>query len=272
MLLLNGCSFVWGDELEGYENKPPTHWPHTFGHQLAEKLDIDYDNIAACGNCNQKIFRETVDYLTSSKDTPSHMMILWSDPIRKETLLEVKDSVETSEFETPRNMSMTQWHENRIEDLLLSMSENVAVKHSNHMLYNNLINFELERRTVDIFLSTFCTGMTHQLSLMLGMQTLCDSMGIKLVQGVFHLNVRTELNKFLNRIDREARVTSSQVVDWRKWVLETLDKLRPECQVGLVGSSKTLIDFNKSRRLKQYGHPDEQANKEFADYLETFFN
>tara|TARA_R110000744_G_scaffold68358_1_gene139080 strand:+ start:1403 stop:2218 length:816 start_codon:yes stop_codon:yes gene_type:complete len=270
MLLLNGCSFVWGDELEGFDTSPTTHWPLTFGHQLAEKLDIDYDNIAACGNCNQKIFRDTIDYLTT-KDVPSHMVILWSDPIRKETLLEVTEEDEERMLKVPRSISMTQWHENRFQDLELSMSPRVVQEFSNHLLFNNVKTFKRDRRTVDVYLSTFCTGMTHQLSLMLAMQTLCDGMNIKLVQGIFHRNARIELAKYLTRIERQ-KETSQQVKDWRLWVFSVLEKLRPECQVGLSeGDDKTIRDFQEPRPLKKQGHPDEQAHKEFAEYIVELF-
>ena len=57
MLVTNGCSFVWGDELDGFMEGEHNHL--TFTHRLAEKLGIEYRNISSCGNCNTKIFRDT---------------------------------------------------------------------------------------------------------------------------------------------------------------------------------------------------------------------
>jgi hypothetical protein len=106
---------------------------------------------------------------------------------------------------------------------------------------------------------------------MLAMQTLCDGMNIKLVQGIFHRNARIELAKYLTRIERQ-KETSQQVKDWRLWVFSVLEKLRPECQVGLSeGDDKTLRDFQEPRPLKKQGHPDEQAHKEFAEYIVELF-
>ena len=52
MLLTAGCSFVWGDELEGFDQDPPTHWGLTFTSIVARKLGIDYENRGVCGACN----------------------------------------------------------------------------------------------------------------------------------------------------------------------------------------------------------------------------
>ena len=84
MLLTNGCSFVWGDELDGYDDSPPTHEEYTFTYKLSEQLGIPYVNIAQCGSCNQKIFRDTTDYLRTCKELPTHIVILWSSWQREE--------------------------------------------------------------------------------------------------------------------------------------------------------------------------------------------
>ena len=86
MLLVAGCSFAWGDELVGSRNNPPTHQDLVFGSILSKKLDLEYINIAACGNCNYKIFR---DIMSNLHLNPSHIFVLWSDPLRKEQLLEI---------------------------------------------------------------------------------------------------------------------------------------------------------------------------------------
>lgn len=268
MLLLNGCSFVWGDELEGYDNNPPTHHPHTFAHKLADKLGVEYVNLARCGNCNEKIFRDVMTYLTT-EEKPSHLMVLWSDPIRKEQLLEVYDE---SEPNVPRQISMTQWHENRWQDLELSMSPTIARNFSRHEIYMEHTRFKRAKRVVDSYFSVFATPITHQLTMMLAIQKLADEMGIKVVQGVFHTLVRTQLKRFTNRVDRSKDTCGEQLVDWREWVSDTLGTIRPECQLGLVEGA-TLWDKQGDRPLKKEGHTDEQSHTEYAEYLfEVFKN
>src|SRR5210317_1927359 len=82
MLLTNGCSFVWGDELEGYTRNK--HTKHTFSYKLSRHLDIPYENLACCGSGNSKIFRDTINYLRTSKNKITHMVILWSSWARDE--------------------------------------------------------------------------------------------------------------------------------------------------------------------------------------------
>ena len=43
MLLTAGCSFVWGDELDGFDQDPPTHQRLTFTH-LCGEIGVDYVN------------------------------------------------------------------------------------------------------------------------------------------------------------------------------------------------------------------------------------
>jgi len=266
MLLTNGCSFVWGDELEGYEDKPPTHYPHTFTHQLANNLGVEYTNLAWCGNCNEKIFRDVITYLTT-KEKPSHLVILWSDPLRKEQLLEVRDERLP---QVPRQISMTQWHENRAEDLELSMSPTIARKWSRNEIYNKKLSFDRVPRVVDMAVSTFGTPLTHQLTMQATIQKLCDAMDIKVVQGTFHSLVRKQLNFCMERIKKHEHNCGGQVVQWRNWVLDTLAFIRPECQLGLV-DGETLWDKQGDRPLKEHGHTDEQSHKEYAEYLTTVF-
>ena len=41
MILFNGCSFVWGDELPGYDDSPPSHIPLRFSTKLAAKSNFN---------------------------------------------------------------------------------------------------------------------------------------------------------------------------------------------------------------------------------------
>ena len=78
-LLTTGCSFVWGDELDGYDNNPPTHWDKTFTYKLADTLGLEPVIIAECGNSNHKIYRDLIDYLTDPEnDDPEMIFVSWS--------------------------------------------------------------------------------------------------------------------------------------------------------------------------------------------------
>lgn len=276
MLLVNGCSFTYGDELEGFHpygdragahDPRDTHQPHTWAYKLAKHLDIPYTNLACGGNGQDKILRDTMTYLCDN-EKPSYMVLLWSDPIRKEAFLEKYDDQEHN-VQVKTHISMTQYHEQRYHDLIQSMTPNVAKEFSRHLIYNNKGTFGVDRKTVDMYMTTFCTGMTHQLSKMLAMQTMADALGIKILQGVFHSNVYRELDTCLKRIARSENV-SEQVKDWHKWTLDTMGRLRRECRIG-ISINKTLEEFNAGRHFKRHGHPDEIANTLFAESLFNLF-
>ena len=222
MLLVAGCSFAWGDELIGSKNKPPTHHDLVFGSILSLKLDLEYNNISACGNCNYKIFR---DIMNNIHLNPSHIFILWSDPLRKENLLEV-DNTQRDLLKVYTDMSMTQWHENRWEDLLLSMDKDIAYKWSRTHTFNELTSFRRTEKAIDAYGTGLGTGVTHLLPQMIAMQYMCDAMGIKISQGVFHSGVFSDLQRYMARI--ESFPSSNQLKKWNTWVLDSLDKLRPE--------------------------------------------
>lgn len=266
MLLVNGCSFTMGDELEGCESVPMDHWPLTWAYQLARKLDTVEDNIANCGSGNDKIFRDTVDYLVKhGKDRDvTDVMVLWSDPIRKETLLEVPD-LNLDEMEVYPHISMTQWHERRNNDVAISMSPDLTRIYCNDAIYNYHNTFKRRPRLITALRSSFGTGLTHTLSKMVAMQAICDGMGIRVMQGVFHSHIRTEWLKLNTKIKNGD--TSQQVQAWRAWVNDSIQLLRPECKIGIGEYDMTLKEFQQDRPWHPGGHPDAQAHAEFAEYL-----
>ena len=263
MLLVAGCSFAWGDELVGSRNNPPTHQDLVFGSILSKKLDLEYTNIAACGNCNYKIFRDVMSNLHLN---PSHIFVLWSDPLRKEQLLEIPNH-DRNKLKVYTDLSMTQWHENRFDDLLLSMSKDVAYEWSRHYTFNELTTFERTENAISAYGTGLLTGFTHLLPQMIALQHMCDGMGIKITQGIFHQEIRQEVFRYITKIRGSRFNSSNQLKQWANWAEDSLDSLRPECKLGLVEGDTCLKTIMEGRPMKKYGHPDERAHTDYADYL-----
>ena len=59
-ILFHGCSITWGDELEDRENE-------RYSKLVCDKLGVEENNLAQCGNSNDRIVRETIEYLQTSK-------------------------------------------------------------------------------------------------------------------------------------------------------------------------------------------------------------
>ncbi len=59
-ILFHGCSITWGDELEDRENE-------RYSKLVCNNFGVDEKNIALCGNSNDRIVREAIEYLENEK-------------------------------------------------------------------------------------------------------------------------------------------------------------------------------------------------------------
>jgi len=243
MLLTNGCSFVFGDELPGYETEE--HWHHTFTYKLAEKLKIDWVNLGTCGGSNQKIFRDTIHYLNDpTKEKPTHIVILWSAWQREEVCENHSDDFE-KERELKRTHCMTQISPARVSNLKPELRKPLDT------LYDC---YDVTR-----------TGIIRTLSYMENMELVCNALGIKLIQGVFHeLMYRNLLDK-LHRRNRNMDWGT-----WMDWVEETYGRLPKTSRVGM-SEYEDLYSVGKRHKILEYGHPDEHAQTEYAQILYDIF-
>lgn len=249
MLLTNGCSFVWGDELDGYDDDPPSHWPLTFTHKLAELLGgLPYMNLATCGACNQKIFRDTVDYLRTCEELPTHIVILWSAWQREEVAENhPKDYEEQRKIQ--RFQCMTQISPSRLNNVKPELQE---------ILDQYYDYYDVTR-----------SGIIRTLNYMTHMQWLCDTLGIKIIQGVFHKRMWSNL---VSKLHKRYTTEASGWGEWNAYVQEALGSLRPECRVGL-GHYQDLYSLSQQNyTIKPFAHPDEDAHAEYAVLLKHIFD
>lgn len=248
MLLTNGCSFVWGDELDGYDQSPPTHEEHTFTYKLAKSMDIPYINLGTCGACNTKIFRDTTDYLRKCEELPTHIVILWSAWQREEVA-----ENHVVDYETVRNIKryqcMTQISPSRINNTKPEL-EGLLDKYYDY--------YDVTR-----------TGIIRTMNYMTHMQWLCESLGIKLIQGVFHERMWEGL---LETMKPRYRKTEAPWTNWMNYVEESLGALKDTSRVGL-GKHIDFFGFAmKGYTIKQHGHPDENAHTGYAVLLKHLFD
>lgn len=246
MLVTNGCSFVWGDELEGYLNNPPTHWHLTFTHQLADYLSVPYDNLSRCGNGNDKIFRDTVIRLNEThKPKPTHLVILWSAWQRQE----YANRIDRRRYAKAKA---------GIEDCMIQFSEERTVytdeKHWGAITkyYNDFYD---ER-----------TSIIQQLSMMLSIQSICESMGVKLVQGAFHKRM----------MDNLGRVMSDNSPKWKEYndrIEYMISLLKPTSRIGLGHWTDmyTMANNTEGFHIKPANHPCEGTHHEYANLLYHIF-
>jgi len=84
-LIVNGCSFTYGQELEDPQNQ-------CWGKLTADKLGIPFTNLAVSGAGNDRIYRTTTDHLYQSNDERPLYIIAFSYSARREEYFEdIKD-------------------------------------------------------------------------------------------------------------------------------------------------------------------------------------
>lgn len=247
MLLTNGCSFVWGDELEGFDQNPPTNYKHSFTHKLAKLLDVPYENLARCGNGNDKIFRDTILRLNdSSKPKPTHMVILWSSWQRMETANR-SDRIQYVKGDIP------------VEDCMIQFSEERSV-YTDESSWGAITKYYNEVYDVR-------TSIIQHLSYMLSMQKLCDSMDIKLIQGGFHSRLLNNIAICLNSADLAWK-------DYNQKISDMISMLRKTSRIGIGEwvDMRTLAVETDGLYLKPEKHPCEGTHHEYAKLLYHIFD
>ena len=246
MLLTNGCSFVWGDELDGFDQIPPSHHKHTFTHKLANLLNLPYENLARCGNGNDKIFRDVILRLNDvSLPVPTHMVILWSAWQRMETA----NPVDRHQY--------AKGHID-VEDCMIQFSEERSV-YTDEKSWGAITKYYNEFYDVR-------TSIIHQLTYMLSIQKLCDSMGIKLIQGAFHARLLYNLGLVLDDDHERWRPYNRKISDM-------ISQLRKTSRVGLGywDDMYTMVKNNDNLYLKPENHPCEGTHHEYAKLLHHIF-
>lgn len=255
MLLTAGCSFVWGDELEGFDNDPPTHWDLTFTSLLAKKMDMEYVNLGLCGSCNDRIFRDVLDRLHGPEQNPTHMVILWSAWQRNEIVEEMSKERE------------------------LSVGVNRPYDHTQYSPYRmNVIGRGPRRELLKQYYENYYdskTDISHGITKMKAMEVICDAMGIKLIQGVFHgrcfQNILKVLTNTPSKPDSDDRTIQEYVPEFASWLKTSIASLKDTSRVGM-GKHKSLFSIGAELGdLKPHDHPGEKSQVVFADFLYDLF-
>ena len=80
MIYVNGCSYTFGIGTAPHGDNPTNCLQNAWPSQLSEMLGQEVINQALPGSCNERIFRDTIDYL--STNDPDMVIVMWSDPGR----------------------------------------------------------------------------------------------------------------------------------------------------------------------------------------------
>ena len=235
MLVLNGCSYTYGDELDD----PSTQ---CWGYHLANDLNLPLMNLAEGGSCNSKIYRDTIDFLMShNTEDITQLIIMWSAFER----FEVYDR--TVDLPSDPELSLIQMSPSRTNSKNKMISKN---KESWEGFYADLYNTH--------------TGIVHTLTYMSSIAWICHRLNIKVLQTWFHpfcVRVLSELYAKEPKTKAEAKLI--------RYVRNKLDFLPNNNKVGFLDDIMTFDDFTITNKYKlcPEGHPGAEAHKAFSKYL-----
>lgn len=263
MLVTFGCSFVWGDELEGHDTFPCSHWKRTFSEKLGKKLGLETKIVAQMGNSNDKIFRDVISYIHDpSNKKPTHMVVVWSHPNRKEVALNKQYN--------PEELKIG----HRIDSKGKRHRWSIRFQQNMHQFGPSRPEWVDQRKLPIIgnYYNELWNEHTAVMDLLTKMQSLemiCRSSNIKLIQcqyAQFTRDILTQCmdkNRFLH------------MLPWRNHVELILKGLTKESKVGLLPDNRLGFDMNtranKLGKTLRYGHPDELVHTWYANKLHKIF-
>lgn len=243
-LLAGGCSFVWGDELPGWETGDHEHL--RMSNIVAEALGATLTNVAKCGNCNDKIFRDVVDYLSNPANVkPTHVIVLWTAWQRKEVV----------EYQPPERLLST------------GLKRDHDTTQFSHMRTHHICD-RLKRKWFDVMYTDAYdtrTDIMHHLSYMIALQTMCDAMGIKLLQGAFHSRC------WSNVLETMTTEYAGPTPDYLLWCRTALGTLRDSSRVGLGRYTDMYSVAVELDDVHEHGHPGSTAQQEYSKLVLRLF-
>ena len=238
MLLVNGCSYTYGDELENPERD---RWSTHFGRRRNKEVV----NIARPGSSNSKIFKDTMDYLRWNK--VKHCIVMWSAfervevyDLKKEDWLQVSPS--------------------RLDD-----GEKYITKNKKYWEYYYALITNRE------------TCLLNTLNHMVQLQWICEELDIELLQGWFHENCWKEYKRLVelatkksHPVKKEIEILFKQLNNNSKFGMgdkDVDDFYTLSFNEFTDNNDDDLLDGMFSCGRMPLGHPDARAHEFFSIYL-----
>jgi hypothetical protein len=248
ILLTNGDSFTYGDELDGWDTNPPTHEHHTYTFKLSTMIDRKYINLAQNGSSNDKIYRRTMDFLINKHSSidVDLLVITWSNFGRFEICENYRMYADrTSNIPQESNMNQIIYSHKPDRFVYDQGDQSIPLRREIISRYGEMV-------------LTMQTQIMRTFMYMNHIQFVCDLMKIPVVQGVIHGDM---YGNFLATLRKDGWK------DYKYKVTEYYNDLREECKIGL-GFYKDLYYWGHDKySLKPRGHADEESHTAYAEMI-----
>lgn len=230
--LYNGCSFMWGDELIDPLNT-------RFSRLMCDDLGIEEINLSIKGASNSRIYRTTIDYLTNCETTPEYVIIAWS-------------GIDRFEFLYPYKQDKHDDYYMQCSRSRLDQPEFAPVRNSLYGYVKDIASDPLD--------------CINTLTYMNGMQLLCSSMNIPLIQIQFAHVHRQVLSSILNEMTYSVKKNKI-----KNYIKSKVESLHNYSRYGLTNEMDLLKMASDIKDVdiwpNFYGHPRERSQIAFKDFM-----
>ena len=229
--LFNGCSFVWGDELQDPMKS-------RFSKLFADQTGMEEVNLSICGASNSRIYRTTIDWIQSN-GMPDVMIIVWSGIDRFEYI----DPVE----------------KDRYDEYYLQCSPSRIDQEEFYRKKRALRSYMTE-------ITSDYKSSVDTINYMCEVQHLCELTNTPLLQYQF-----ASRHKYTVMTNIESKRINERDTAFIEYYKSKLDYLKPYSTYGLLddndllGLSMEIGDVEISNRY--YGHPLEKSQIMFKDIM-----
>lgn len=229
--LFNGCSFVWGDELQDPMKS-------RFSKLFADDTGMEEVNLSIRGASNPRIYRTTMDWVQAN-GMPDVMIVVWSGVDRFEYI----DPVEKDQ------------HDEYYMQCSPSRIGQSEFRRKKHALSAYMTEIQTDyKRTMDT------------VNYMCEIQHLCEITNTPLLQYQF-----ANRHKYIKMINLESKRINDRDTAFIEYYKSKLDYLKPYSTYGLMddndllGLSMEISDVEI--RARYYGHPLEKSQVMFKDMM-----
>lgn len=251
-LLVNGCSFTYGDEL-------PKHQEQRYSTHLGNLLGIDVINAAWPGSSNERIWRTTKRHLFENNSI-TKCLILWSDLARVENV-----HLETSMTEH----TIEKGHNNYMYD-----KDGKLIKHDPFFQFSparlNSYPWKVLKEEYEDYYSRVYnseTGICKTFNYMYDIAQTCKLLNIDYYQGWFHQGNTYTITKTFNELN--LNVKGKRIRRVKSYIDNIDNTFTGNQRIGFDDKTFTFNQFTEENKLDKMpdGHPGPEAHKEYAKYL-----
>jgi|TARA_B110000914_G_C15390518_1_gene412235 hypothetical protein len=239
MIYVNGCSYTFGIGTVPHGDAPEPCLKNSWPSQLGDMLDTEVVNEALPGSCNDRIYRDTINYL--SNNNPDLVIVMWSDPGRMEAFIPKEGD----------------WYK-EIFDLYQITPQSV-----------NSISSYFHREALESwysFLHTDEKANLNTLTHMNAIQMICKARGIPYISHCYKSNIERQVRHCLSRLENTTDVTEVNIVSKLKSLTASLDELNYGVN-NTESFNQYVVDNYLTFSEYSLGHPSYESHTFMANWF-----